>query len=288
MCLPDGMHPSSMDRLSQQAQSLVQRLATGCQHGNLGSATVSVYDTAWLSMVSKPEDGRRTWLFPECFQYLLENQLPNGGWQNYSTRDDGLLNTLAALLAIQKHATESDVSHCPNLSDLEARMSKATTYLQESLQQWDVNENLHVGSEVLIPALLAMLESKNIRFDFPGRQRLEKLEARKLARYDPEVLYRTPTTFLYCLEAFIDRIDVDKLSHHKTCGSMMASPAATAAYLMRSSVWDSQAEEYLRKAVREGSGASTGGVPCVFPMPVFESSWVSCSVHTPRLLRKSI
>ena len=51
MCLPDDMHPSGLDRLDQQAQLLVQRLATGCQNGDLGSATVSVYDTAWLSML---------------------------------------------------------------------------------------------------------------------------------------------------------------------------------------------------------------------------------------------
>lgn len=102
------MDPSIPDRLDQQVQSLVQRLATGCQNDSLGSATVAVYDTAWLSMVSKVDAGQKSWLFPECFQYLLDNQLRNGGWKCDATPDDGLLNTLAALLAIQKHATGRD------------------------------------------------------------------------------------------------------------------------------------------------------------------------------------
>lgn len=277
-----------MDRLDQQAQSLVQRLAAGCQNSNLGSATVTIYDTAWVSMVTKTEGGEVTWVFPECFQFVLENQLPNGGWQCYSTHDDGLLNTLAALLAIRKQANRNDMRFCPNVSDLEDRISKATTYLRESLQHWDVDESLHVGFEILIPALLSLLESENIQFAFTGRERLERLRAKKLSSFDPEMLYRAPSTFLHSLEAFIDQIDFDRLSHHKVYGSMMASPASTAAYLMRSSIWDDEAELYLRKTLREGSGNGTGAVPSVFPMPIFEVSWVRCSMYSPEILHMSI
>lgn len=277
-----------MDRLDQQAQSLVQRLAAGCQNSNLGSTTVTIYDTAWVSMVTKAEGGDVAWVFPECFQFVLESQLPNGGWQCYSTRDDGLLNSLAALLAIQKHANRNDVRSCLEHSDLEGRISKATMYLRESLQHWDVDDTLHVGFEILIPALLSMLESENIQFAFAGREKLERLHARKLASFDPEVLYRTPSTFLHSLEAFIDQIDFDRLSHHKVCGSMMASPASTAVYLMRSSIWDNEAELYLRKTLGEGSGNGTGAVPSVFPTPIFEVSWVRCSTYNPEILRTSI
>ena len=279
-----------LDRLDQQAHSLVRRLASGCQNGNLGSATVAIYDTAWVSMISKNSGGQKTWLFPECFQFLLDNQLPNGGWQCHSTRDDGILNTLAALLAMRRHASDSDMDmvHRPNLIDLEARTLKATMYLSESLQRWDVDDSLHVGFEILIPVLLSMLESENIRFVFPGRHKLEAFNERKLARFDPEELYRTPTTFLHSLEAFIDRVDFDRLSYHKTSGSMMASPASTAAYLMRSSIWDGEAELYLRKAIHEGCGKGIGGVPSVFPMPIFEVSWVRCSIHSPKIFPKCI
>ncbi len=270
-----------MEKLDQQAHSLVERLATSCKNGIFGPTTVSIYDTAWVSMVSKVDGGQEAWLFPECFQFLLENQLPNGGWQYHSTPYDGLVTTLAALLALRKHANGSDMRHQPNPPDLEVRMSKATMYLQESLQHWDVDQCLAIGFEVLVPALLSMLESENTHFVFPGRQQLETLNARKLARLDPDVLYRAPTTFLHSLEAFIGRIDFDRLSHYKIYGSMMTSPASTAAYLMHSSTWDSEAELYLRKALHEGSGNSGDGVPNVFPIPIFEVSWVRCSIHSP-------
>ena len=260
--------------IEQRAQTLIQRLATGCQSNNLGSATVAVYDTAWVSMVSKFEDGHRVWLFPECFHYLLETQLPNGGWESHASLDDSLLHTLAALLAMKRHISACGPMSYPNLPDLEDRISQATAYVQNSLNCWTVEENLHVGFEILLPAHLSMLQKEGIDFVFPERQRLEMLSARKLANFDPEMLYNTPTTSLHSLEAFIDRIDFDKLGHHKTFGSMMASPASTAAYLMCSSIWDTDAEFYLRRVVKEGSGKDSGAVPSVFPMPVFEITWV--------------
>ena len=273
---------SRMDsqNVEQRAQSLIQRLASGCLNNNLGSATVAVYDTAWVSMVSKVDDGHEKWLFPECFQYLLDSQLSNGGWECYTSRDDGLLNTVAALLAMTKHSKASGLMSHPNLPDLEARIAKAITYIQESLHCWAVEESLHVGFEILFPALLSMLQRENIFFFFPGKQKLETLKATKLAKFDPEMLYNTQTTSLHCLEAFIDRVDFDRFGCHKTFGSMMASPASTAAFLMHSSIWDIDAELYLRRVIQEGSGNGSGGVPSVFPMPIFEIAWVRCSMDS--------
>ncbi len=264
----------SFQSLEEQAQSLVQRLATGCNDNNLGSATVAVYDTAWVSMVSKVDGGQEFWLFPECFEYLLGSQLPSGGWECRASFDDGLLNTLAALLAMKKHASAHGPMSHPNLLDLQDRISKATAYIQEGLHCWGVEESLHVGFEILFPALLSMLHRVDIDFEFPGRIDLEALSARKLANFDPEMLYSAPTTSLHSLEAFIDRVDFDRLDCHKMFGSMMASPASTAVYLMHSSIWDMDAELYLRRVIHEGSGRDSGGVPSVYPMPVFEITWV--------------
>ena len=266
--------------IEQRAQTLIQQLATGCQSNNLGSATVAVYDTAWVSMVSKFENGHRTWLFPECFHYLLETQLPDGGWESQASLDDRLLHTLAALLAMKKHISACGPMRHPDLADLEGRISKATAYIQNSLHCWTMEENLHVGFEVLLPAHLSMLQKEGLAFEFPERGRLERLSASKLANFDPEVLYHTPTTSLHSLEAFLDQIDFDKLGHHKTFGSMMASPSSTAAYLMYSSIWDTDAELYLRNVIKEGSGKDSGAVPSVFPMPVYEISWVRLSLNS--------
>ena len=253
-----------------RAQLLVRDLADGCESGKLGSATVAVYDTAWVSMVAKNVGGRAQWLFPECFQFLLDSQSGGGGWESHTSLDDGILNTLAALLALKKHSNQADMDP----SALAVAISKAKRYLEEKLPCWDVDSDIHVGFEILVPALLAMLEKENISFSFSGRRVLERLKAAKLAHFDVQMLYSGQTTLLHSLEAFVGEIDFDVLEHCKTFGSMMGSPASTAAYLMNSSRWDSEAEKYLRKVIDKGQGMGKGGVPSVFPMPVFEATWV--------------
>lgn len=96
------MEPTSED-MYLRARMPVERLANGCENFNLGSATVSIYDTAWVSMIIRPivsGDDEIQWLFPESFSFILDTQLPNGGWGSYLSIDDGILNTMAAMLAI--------------------------------------------------------------------------------------------------------------------------------------------------------------------------------------------
>lgn len=71
------------------------------------------------------------------------------------------------------------------------------------------------------------------------------------------------------------KIDFDKVISRKTNGSLMASPASTAAYLMNCTVWDYESESYLRSAISEGSGKGNGSIPCAFPTTFFEVTWVS-------------
>ena len=275
-------------RLDYQAQLLVRRLVGGCEDHNLGSATVTFYDTAWVSMVSKIDQGQNRWLFPECFRFLLDNQLPDGGWKSYASPDDGLLNTLAALLAMKKHTNVLNVVDQVNIPNLDDRMLKARHYIQVSLRDWDVDASMHVGFEILVPALLSMLDSEGVRFEFPGRWSLDRLNAMKLANFDPEILYSSPKTSSHSLEAFIGRLDFDRISHHKTFGSMMASPASTAAYLMQCSTWDDEAESYIRRVIHEGMGKGNGGLPSVFPTPIFEVTWVRCILSILRTFRKML
>lgn len=73
------------------------------EHGSasrFGSFSGAVYDTAWLSMISKVDQGHRDPLFPECFNYLLKSQQENGAWGATAFPVDGILNSLAGLLAL--------------------------------------------------------------------------------------------------------------------------------------------------------------------------------------------
>ncbi|KAL8707007.1 MAG: hypothetical protein Q9201_000055 [Fulgogasparrea decipioides] len=258
--------------LDQTAQRLVKQISDRCHDGTLGSAscTVAVYDTAWVSMISKGGQ----WLFPESFRYVLNTQLPDGGWQTGSPCDD-ILTTLASLKAMLCHFGTSVANPPSEASDLSERISKAKQYLQDRLQGWDVNASMSISFEFLVPGLLSMLETENIHFNFPGRKALERIKAIKLQNFDEEQFYLSPGGYLHSLEGLVGWIDFDRLSHHKSHGSMMAAPASTAAYLIHSSSWDDQAEQYIRIALTGGTGDGSGGVPTVFPTAIFEPTWVS-------------
>ena len=264
----------NLSELDRRARYLVKRLADRKGSQAFGTATVAIYDTAWVSMVTKIVDGQKRWAFPECFHFLLQCQLPDGRWACHSSGDSEILNGLAGLLALKKHI-EASIPFDDILDwDVRSRITKAENYLRLRLREWDVESSMLVGFEVLVPTLLSLLERDLPRFEFPGRRSLQTLNELKLKKFDPQMLYATPTTMLHSLEAFIDHIDFDRVSHHKVQGSMMYSPSSTAAYLMHASYWDDEAEGYIRGAIIQGDGKGKGGVPSAFPMPIFETTWV--------------
>jgi aphidicolan-16beta-ol synthase/syn-copalyl-diphosphate synthase len=267
------------EQLREKAADLVRQLAQGCSAGgSIGSFSTVAYESSWVSLVQKKEaNGEKKWRFPECFQYLLDTQDQNGGWtrSRCPSEVDAILNALAALLALKKHKEEPLNSQIP--ADLETRISRATTFLQSQLRNWDVESSDHVGFEVLVPTLLQLLESEGISFEeIPGLPALMSLNSKKLSKFNPDLVYGPiKLTLIHSLEALVGRINFDKVAHHKVDGSFMGSPAATAAYLIYSSKWDEEAEAFLAKVVANGSGKGSGGMPSAYPTPFFELTWVS-------------
>ena len=269
--------PNTTGHLSARAAALVRDLARFCgEKYGINKASPAVYDTAWVAMVSKVVNDEKLWAFPDSFRYILDHQLQNGAWESYASEIDGILNTLAALLAIQKHAVESQGQQPFLPSDLEDRVSRATKALKEMLHNWKVDETNHHGFEMLGPVHLYMLERYDIRFDFPGRQNLMEIYQQKLAKLDPRSLPRGKgSTLLHSLEAFIGTIDFHGISHHTVPASMLASPSSTAAYMIGASTWDDESEAYLRWVISTGAGNGSGAVPGIFPTTVFDLSWVT-------------
>ena len=204
-----------------------------------------------------------------------------GGWDGQKNSDDGILNTLAALLAMKRHKKSACIGAPVTDANLHTRLSKAVPYLQRKLEQWNVAASVHVGFEILVPTPLSMLEQEQVVFRFPRKQDLLRLNANKLRHFYPSMLYgNQEIALLPSLEAFVGKIDFDKVQHHKTNGSLICSPSSTAAYLMNCSTWDVEAETHIRNAILHGSGHGNGGVPGVFPSNIFDVTWVSSSSHT--------
>ena len=261
--------------LNRRAQKLIEKLANGCDTNQLGSAAFAVYDTAWVSMISKNNE----WLFPECFHRVLDTQSSDGGWGSGSSPDDDLLTTLACLMAMVSHAKTQGRDADVDTIDLNSRISQAKSYLEVKLQTWNINATLLIAFEFLFPSLLSLLEREQIYFDFQERETLNKLRALKMENFNEEMFYNAPNPFLHSLEGLVGLIDFDRISHHKTSGSMMGSPASTAAYLINASTWDDEAEQYIRSVITEGAGKGSGEIPTVHPTPVFECSWVRVGGH---------
>ncbi|KAF4628001.1 hypothetical protein G7Y89_g10156 [Cudoniella acicularis] len=277
------MRDTPMDPVNDndEALILISQLVNGCNRPcGGGSMSPSIYDTAWLAMIQRHTDGKSCWLFPECFQYLLRTQLEDGGWPSYASQVDGILNTMASLLALLKHS--ADFQQSPRLNSVwnsEARINGAKDSLQIQLEHWNLELCDHVGFEILTPSLLTLLGQHGVTFTFPGKKLLLELNQNKLSRFDTRDFYtNSKTTTLHSMEAFIGKIDFDRVSHHKTAGAFMGSPASTAAYLMSCSTWDSDAESYLRTVITEGTGRGNGGVPCAFPTNIFEITWVTSTL----------
>jgi hypothetical protein len=259
-----------------EAQNLVRSLAEGIAHRfGIGSFSPSVYDTAWLAMVKNPASQTHELLFPQCFQYLLDTQQDDGSWQAHLDHCDKISNTMAALLAIKMKLQAFEARHSVAIL-LEERCSRATIALSAMLNQLNIKSLERVGIEVIVPSMLRLLDELGTRLDFRSRAHLESLGQHKLSNVTSVLHGSAQTTLVHSLEAFAGTLDYDTVKHHRSSyGAMMASPSSTAAYLMYSSDWDVEAEDYLRKVVEIGvSQGRRGGVPSAFPTTVFEITWV--------------
>ncbi|KAG6075575.1 hypothetical protein E4U15_005586 [Claviceps sp. LM218 group G6] len=97
----------------------------------------------------------------------------------------------------------------------------------------------------------------------------------KMSQFNLSTLYaQRPSSALHSLEAFLGKLDFDRVSHHMYHGSMMASPSSTAAYLIGASQWSDEAESYLRHIISNGAGHGDGGIPGTYPTTHFECSWI--------------
>jgi hypothetical protein len=254
---------------------------------HFGSFSGAIYDTAWLSMVTKEEQGQSRNLFPECFEYLLASQQKNGVWGYNSAQIDVILNSLAALLALATRQNSTS-PQSPESDSLHERIERGQAAVQAVLQSWVVQDSVHVGFEILVPSMLNQLSTWNITFDFPGYSTLMKLHKTKMQKFKPETVYSTQsTTLLHSLEALVGVIDFDRVGHHcKNDTGIFGSPSATAAYLIYSTTWDQKAESYLRTVVSSTGG--TGHVPSAYPTCLFELSWSLSTLLTPRISSRTL
>jgi hypothetical protein len=219
----------------------------------------------------------KSWVFPECFDFLLETQTSDGGWGNPYFDIEQICCTMAATLAMKKHL--NDLHGHPNerWGEINSHCNRAIHFIEKALPSWGISntdDTLFVGIEMWLPVLLRQLEEVGVIFNVPGIDRINQMREKKLSKLPAAALYGTvKLAAAYSLEGFVGLIDFDRIHHQKTVGSMCASPASTAVYLMHCSSWDDEAEAYLRHVVSLCIDKEKRNIPHAFPTTTFETTW---------------
>lgn len=230
--------------------------------GNLGHVSHpgitsgAAYDTAWAARVT---DERGKPVFPECVLWLLNHQNPDGSWGSHTHNyHDRVLSTLSAISAL-KEIDKRQYSQY---------IQKGETYIWENIKKVREEPRL-IGSELLVPSLMEQAESLGLNLPYHITIYQKEYDA-KLKKVDESLWYSPLTTLSFSLEFLGDKVDVTQLAAVQLPnGSVATSPAATAFFLTHQK--DAKAVKYLKEIL---SVTGDGSVMTVYPIEVFESSWV--------------
>ncbi len=216
------------------------------------------YDTAWAARVTD-QSGKP--LFPECIQWLLEHQRPDGSWgsqiMNYHDR---VISTLSCIIA---------------LKDVDGRrykdyIQRGEAYIWRNMRNVETEAGKKlVGSELLLPSL--MQQAQHMGLDLPYQMKVYEREYHvKLKRIEKSLWYSPLISLSFSLEFLGDDVDLDCLpTVQLPNGSVANSPATTAFFLKHTR--NERAFRYLKKNL---SLTGDGSLMTAYPFEVFECGWV--------------
>ncbi|CAG8532345.1 4265_t:CDS:2 [Cetraspora pellucida] len=266
-----------------------------------GDISMSTYDTAWVAMIPNKvykelkSSKDFSLAFPQCFIWLFDNQDDNGSWTGNGA--GSIAPGLAGLLALGLFKSHSGEYFETKLNDLGLTIEqfttifeKATKFLQNTLNEWNIDDLDMTGFELTVPyhlSALTQLETPVV-FNFPEKQRLLRENERKLNLISLEAILtlaknRQPMTLTHSIEAFCEKIDFSLIQNEgfqAINGSYGSSPAATASVLLHAPKWDYKAFEFLKKTISQcpSYAKSHGLVPTLSDIGIFETTWVMHSI----------
>jgi len=220
--------------------------------GSLGKGICDsvAYDTAWVARV--PQGDKPA--FPECLQWLRENQLEDGSWgTNIPISYHGnTISTLIAVIALKEMGNDYQL------------IENGLKSLHNMYPQLDYEFHEGAGFEIIIINLIQ--RCRELKLDIPN---YDTKEGEKKLAYVKKSNYDKPATWWFSLEMFGD----DLIFNDKVItpnGSVALSPSATA-YVLRhfrlKGEDKPELENYLRGIIKNG------GVPDHAPIDLFELSF---------------
>jgi halimadienyl-diphosphate synthase len=237
--------------LTEEFRNLLQIVGTSV-------VSTSPYDTAWVARLGAAEEQ----LAEEALQWLLEHQLPDGGWGDGETLygHDRFICTLAAIVALAENGYG------------DSRLQRAQEALEIYIYKLRADPaGATVGFEMILPTLLNEAETLGIISapDDPLLEGMAYARAAKLKSLSGHKINRFVTPAFSAEMVGSDGLHLlDQSNLQEANGSIAYSPSATAFFVMHVRHQDSAALNYLRSIANPD-----GGVPYVGPIDVFEHAW---------------
>ncbi|KAF3974818.1 hypothetical protein CMV_001865 [Castanea mollissima] len=220
--------------------------------------SVSSYDTAWVAMIPCQNTPQAPF-FPQCVNWLLDNQLHDGSW-GLPNRDsflvkDALLSTLACILPLKQWGVGEEQMN-KGLFFIESNIAAATDEKQVS----------PIGFDIIFPALIEY--AKNLDLSIPlGATNLDALFHKReleLKRGYGSNLEGKGSYLAYFSEGLGKSADWEMImKYQRKNGSLFNSPSTTAAaftYLKNSGCLS-----YLHSLLDRFGNA----VPTVYPLDIY-------------------
>ncbi|KAK4486231.1 hypothetical protein RD792_008901 [Penstemon davidsonii] len=214
-----------------------------------GRVSPSSYDTAWVAMVpSREYSGVVRPCFPECLDWIMENQNPDGSWGLQQVIKDSLSCTLASLLALRRWNVGQHLVH------------KGLEFIGSN--DWAVSDNDQVspiGFDIIFPMMINYASELDLAL--PIKAGLVDL---MLRNRDSDIRRRNQNLD-YVAEGIGELFDWNKAfnTQQRSNGSLFNSPATTAAALIH--CHNDKCFEYLHMVLKEFKT----WVPAVYPMDIY-------------------
>ncbi|XP_071709189.1 ent-kaurene synthase 2, chloroplastic-like [Rutidosis leptorrhynchoides] len=235
-----------LDRTKEQIRKMFEHI----------DISFSSYDTAWVAMVPSPKSPESP-CFPECLNWLMNNQLNDGSWgllpnDSPNLIKDSLSSTIACVVALKQWNVGEDQIR-KGLSFIESNFASAT----------DKDQLSPYGFDIIFSCMLDY--AKDLNVTLPLEQ-----EDLSLVRHQRETTLRRLQSnemeayLAYISEGISNYYDWNIVKKYQMKnGSIFNSPSATSAALIKHQ--DDGCRKYLSSLLDKFGNA----VPTVYPIDLY-------------------
>ncbi|XP_044318500.1 ent-kaur-16-ene synthase, chloroplastic-like [Triticum aestivum] len=219
----------------------------------------SSYDTAWVAMVPLPGSSQEVPCFPQCIEWILQNQQTNGSWglahMDSSVNKATVSSTLACVLALQRWNVGRE------------HIRRGINFIGKNVSVvMDEQIAAPIGFNIIFPGMLSLAMGMGLQFpvrqtNVDGILHLRELELERLAA---DKSLGREAYIAYVAEGLGNLLDWNEvMKFQRRNGSLFNSPSTTAAALIQN--YDDKALQYLNLLVNKFDGS----VPTVYPTNIY-------------------